>query len=70
MDVHVFYLYEEKQVVRSYIRSSFLGHANAKETFQSIQTVHGKLDLTHNLVQVSMDGTNVNWKTVKMIKKY
>ena len=70
MDVYVFYFHEEKQVVRSYIRSNFLGHANAEETFQSIQAVHGKLDLTHNLVQVSMDGTSVDWKTVKMIKKY
>ena len=35
MDVHVFYFHEEKQqVVRSYIGSHFLGHANAEETFQ------------------------------------
>ena len=47
-----------------------MGHANAKETFQSIQAVHGQLDLTHNLVQVSMDGPNVNWKTVEIIKEY
>ena len=70
MDAHVFYFHEEKQVVRSYIRSHFLGHANAEETFQSIQVVHGKLDLTHNLVQVSMDGPNVNWETVEIIKEY
>ena len=57
MDVYVFYFHEEKQVVRSYIRSNFLGHANAEETFQSIQAVHSKLDLTHNLVQVSTDGS-------------
>ena len=65
VDVHVFYFHEGKQqVVRSYIRSHFLGHANAEETFQSIQAVHSKLDLTHSLVQVSMDGLNVNWITV------
>ena len=69
-NAHVFYFHEEKQqVVRSYIVSHFLGHANAKETFQSILAVHGKLDLTHNLVQVSMDGPNVNWKT-EIIKEY
>ena len=34
MDVHVFYFHGEKQqVVRSYIRSHFLGHANAEEIF-------------------------------------
>ena len=46
-----------------------MGHADAEETFQSIQAVHGKLDLTHNLVQVSMDSPNVNWKTEE-IKEY
>ena len=66
----MFFTFMKIPVVRSYIRSNFLSHANAEETFQSIQAVHGKLDLTHNLVQVSMDGTSVDWKTVKMIKKY
>ena len=70
MDSHVFYFHEEKQVVRSYIGSHFLGDANAEDTFQSIQAGHGKLDLTHNVVQVSMDGANVNWKTVEITKKY
>ena len=61
MDVHVFCLHEEKQqVVRSYIRSHFLGHANGEQIFQSIQAVLQKLDVTHNLGQVSMDGPNVN----------
>ena len=61
MDFHVFYFHEEKQqLVRSYIGSHFLDYANAEETFQSIQAVHGKLDWTHNLVQVSMDGPDVN----------
>ena len=47
-----------------------MGHANAEETFQSMQAVHGKLELTHNLVQVSMDSPNVNWKTEEIIKEY
>ena len=51
INVHVFYLHEEKQQVRgSYIGSHFLGHANAEETFQWIQGLHWKLDLTHNLM--------------------
>ena len=71
MDVHVFYFHEEKQqIVRSYIGSHFLCYTNAEETFQSIQAVHGKLDLTLSLVQVSMDGPNVNWKTIEIIKEY
>ena len=47
-----------------------MGHANAEETFQSIQAVHGKLDLIYNLLQISMNGPNVNWKTVEIIKEY
>ena len=71
MDVHIFHFHEVKQqVVRSYIGSHFLGHANAEEILQSIQTDHGKLNLTHNLTQVSMDGPNVNWKTVEIINEY
>ena len=63
MYVYDFYFHEEKQkVVRSYIGSHFLGYVNAKETFQSIQAAHGRLDLTQNLVQVSMDSRNVHWK--------
>ena len=69
MDVHVSYFHEEKQqLFRSYIGSHFLAHANAEETSQLIQAVHGKLDLTQNLVQVSMDGPNV-WETVEIIKE-
>ena len=38
MYVNVFYFHEEKQQIgRSYIRSHYSGHANAEETFQSIQ---------------------------------
>ena len=50
--------------------SHFWGHANVEEAFQSIQAVHVKLDLTHSLVQVTMDGPNVNWKTAEIIKEY
>ena len=71
MDVHVLYFHEEKQqVIRSYIGSHFLGHAITEEIFQLIQAVHGKVGLTHNLVQVSMGGPNVNWKTVEIVKEY
>ena len=71
MDVHVFYFHEEKQqVVRSYIGSHFLGYANAEETFQSIQAGHGKLDLIHNLVQVSMDDPNVPTSWSRNNKSY
>ena len=46
-----------------------MGHATAEETFQSIQALHWKLDLTHNLMEVSMDGPNQNWK-IEIIQEH
>ena len=68
MDVHDIYFDEAKQkVVRSHIGSSFMGQANADETYKSFKDVHGDLDLTHNLIQISMDGPNVIWAAIKII---
>ena len=32
--------------------------------------VHGKLDIVHNLVQLSMDGSNVNWAFHEVLESY
>ena len=65
MDVHVIFFDSNKQeVVRSFIGSHFMRHVSTEDTFASLKEVRKDLDLVHNLVQVSMDGTNVNWKTV------
>ena len=71
MDVNVIFFDSNKQeVVRSFIGSNFMGHASAENTFASLKEVHKDLDLVHNLVQVSMDGPNVNWKTVEIIEDH
>ena len=63
-DVHMIFLNNNKQeVVRSFTGSHFMGHASAEHTFAALKEVHKDLDLVHNLVQVSMDAPNVNWKT-------
>ena len=68
MDVHVFYFDEQKQqVVRSYVGSSFMGHATADGTYSHFKKVHGDLDVTHDLIQISMDGPNVNWSMIKIV---
>ena len=41
-----------------------------KRHFSQYESIYGKLDLNHNLVQVSMDGPNVNLKTVEIRKEY
>ena len=64
MDVHVFYFHEEKQqIVRSYIGSHFWVMLMQKRHFNQNKSIFGKLDWTCNLVLVSIDGPNVNWKT-------
>ena len=56
----IFFDSNKQEVVRSFIGSHFMGHASAEDTFVSSKEFHRDLDLVHNLVQVSMDGPNVN----------
>ena len=71
MDVHVIFFDSNKQeVVRSFIGSHFMGHARAEDTFASLKEVHKDLDLVHNLVQVSVDGLSINWKTVEITEDH
>ena len=71
MDVHVIFFDSNKQeVVRSFIGSHFMGYTRAEDTSASLKEVHKDLDLVHNLVQVSMDGPNINWKTVEIIEDH
>ena len=44
-----------------YLDSQFLGHAWANDLLQNFKLALNKLDTAH-LLQVSMDGPNVNWK--------
>ena len=61
MDVHVIFFDSNKQeVVRSFVGSHFMVYASAEYTFASLKEVHKDLDLVHDLVQLSMDGPNVN----------
>ena len=70
MDVHIIFFDNEKsQVVHSYLGSHFMGHATAEDTYKSLAEIHNGLDLVHNLVQISMDGPNVNWKTLDILSE-
>ena len=43
--------------------------STAKETLETFEKVHGKLDYAHNMIQISMDGLNVNWKMLDLMKE-
>lgn len=64
MDIHVrFWDNEAKQVRTRYLTSQFLGHATAADMVNHFTeaVVNSELDMNH-LVQIGMDGPNVNWK--------
>ena len=44
-----------------YLGSTFLGHTTSADIFKALQKLHGRLDIVSSLVQLSMDGPNVNW---------
>ena len=54
-------------MVRSYIGAHFMGRAKQDDTYSAIKKVHGDLHIVNNLIQVSIDGPNVNWATLKLI---
>ena len=45
-----------------------MGHASAEDTFASLKEIHKDLDYVHNFVQVTMEGPNINWKTVEIME--
>ena len=71
MDLHVIYFDEkEVKVKRSYIGSTFMGHATADDSLEHLKKVHGNLDLHSSLISVSMDGPHVNWKTLRVLDAF
>lgn len=69
MDIHVRY-WEGDKVVTRYFGSQFLGHATANDMVKHFEdsVVNSGLPIC-NLVQISMDGPNVNWKFFTNMKK-
>ena len=65
MDLIVRY-FKDCEVKGRYLSSGFLGHTTAKDLKTAFGECTEKLDLK-NLIQVSMDGQNVNWKMLDLI---
>ena len=63
MDIHfIFFDVAKLLVERFYIGSQFMGHAT-----HDFKKAHQGLDIVHKLLQVSMDGPNVNWKFLEVL---
>ena len=70
MDVHILYFDDNtNRVQRSYIGSSFMGHADAVSCLEHLKERMKDIDYTNNLLQLSMDGPNVNWKVLGLLKE-
>ena len=65
MDFIVRY-FKDGEVKSRYMSSGFLGHTTAKDLKRAFEECTEKLDLK-NLIQVSMDGPNINWKILDLI---
>ena len=67
-DVHLLYFdLREHKIVRQFLGSAFLGHTRTSDLKDGLLKVLGKLDFTHALIQLSMDGPKVNWSLLKEI---
>ena len=67
MDVHVRFWMDDTVMTR-YLTSQFLGHATAPELLKALETSLKNLD-TSKLVQISMDGPNVNHAAFRLMKE-
>ena len=66
MDFHV-RMWNHDKVETRYFASEFLGHASAEDMLDKFHSC--KEDLSFgNLIQLSMDGPNVNWKFYQMVE--
>ena len=70
MDVYLFY-YKKAiiQIDHVYLGSQFIGYG-ASDNMDDFKKVHGKLDIVNDLVQLSMDGRNVNWAFHEVLESY
>ena len=70
MDIVVRY-WDDKtnQVSTRYLTSSFMRHSSAEDVLSAFKDGISELPL-HSIMQVSMDGPNVNWSFLKMFNAY
>ena len=61
--------WEHDHVESPYYTSDFLGHAASIDLVKSFEAyVENKIEFRH-LIQISMDGPNVNWATFNRLQK-
>ena len=70
LDVHIISFNKTTKIVeRNFIGSSFLGHGDAETCLKSLLEVLDGLNYVNKMIQIGMDGPNINWKLLNMIKE-
>lgn len=67
MDLHV-RLWDGANVKTKYIGSEFMGHSSALDVVGKMTNLLSEIGV-NNLIQISMDGPNVNWKVFEILQK-
>ena len=63
-----FWNQETDRVEVTYLTSELLGHQRAEDLLQALEKGMAQLD-NKKMIQISMDGPNVNWKVMKLFFK-
>ncbi len=66
LDMHV-RLWNGSEVKTKYIGSEFMGHSSAQDIAEKMNNLLSEIGIK-NLVQISMDGLNVNWKVFEILQ--
>ena len=70
LDVHVSYFDNQRNLVcQRYFDSQFLGHVTAQDQLASFKAIFKNLSYVNHLIQVSMDGPNVNWAFLDLLQE-
>ena len=67
LDFHI-RSWDHDRVVSRYFGSSFMGHASADDLMEKFEETCSSIGF-NNLLQVSMDGPNVNWKLHRLLEE-
>ena len=67
LDVHVRF-WQDNHVKTRYLSSVFMGHHTAVQMYEKLDTVCSEIGF-HNLMQLSMDGPNVNLKLLRLLQQ-
>ena len=71
MDVHVSHYDKNlKRVERVYLSSQFMGHGTTHDIMNEFKKAHKDLDIVNNLIQLSVDGPNLNWAFLDTLEEY